>query len=589
MATTLKAIEDNLIKLQNEYEKEFPGQRITKNEYEKRGGYTEDTYKNYGGLNFKKLMEKLFPEIKVSQDVKDRLLEKAFKFYEENKEDCPVCLSRDYFTKNSSITKHVIETTFGNYNQFIKVLKKKYEIEDEKENITRDDFNIIKDESNKKNKRKYFVTSAIAGAEISIPFLKSIKTYCKQNKAELIVLPMRGIHKKDIFLPHVLKEIENYICTKIKFNNNLQAKDFRVLPSMMKPLTGLARIGSKETSLIVASPKQQVETVAVSNRTLPHVLFTTGTLSVPDYADDRLGILGDQDNIVGGLIVEIRDEEIFHIRMVGSDNKGCFYDLDNYYTQNGVKKSKIEAFVMGDLHSGSEDEQAIKAWKDCIKLTKPKYVVMHDVMDNASINPHEKKNIVYSANLPEFAKTLESELNTLGNTLKKWTSEFSKTKFIVTKGNHDLWLTKYLQQGEYALKEQAHNHRFALSLAPYVLDEKNPIAEYINKKFNLKNITWLEVDDDFKVLKQQLGYHGHKGSNSGKSSAAGLELSQGMGIFGHTHTCSVLRGVMIVGTSTKLKLSYNKDGASSWTHSSALLYPSGHKTLIIVVEGNYKI
>ena len=589
MATTLKTIEDNLIKLQNEYEKEFPGQRITKNEYEKRGGYTEDAYKSYGGLNFKKLMEGLFPEIKVSQDVKDRLLEKAFKFYEENIEDCPVCLSRDYFVKNSGITKHTIGATFGNYNQFIKVLKKKYEIIDEEEKITRDSFNILKDVSDKKKSRTYFVTCAIAGAEISIPFLKSAKTFCKHKKGELMILLMRGIKKNEIFLPHVLKEIEDYICTEIKFNNNLQAKDFKILPSMMKPLTGLARIGSKETSLIVASPKQQVETVAVSNRTLPHVLFTTGTLSIPEYANDRMGVLGEQDNIIGGLIVEIRDEEIFHVRMVGADKKGCFYDLDNYYTQNGVKKSKVEAFVMGDLHSGSEDEIAIKAWKDCIKLTKPKYVIMHDVMDNASINPHEEKNIVYSANLPEFAKTLESELNTLGNTLKKWTSEFNKTKFVITKGNHDLWLTKYLQQGKYALKEQAHNHRFALSLAPYVLDEKNPIAEYINNIFKLKNITWLEVDDDFKILKQQLGYHGHKGSNSGKSSAAGLELSQGMGIFGHTHSCSVLRGVMIVGTSTKLKLAYNKDGASSWTHSSALLYPSGHKTLIIVVEGNYKI
>ena len=244
---------------------------------------------------------------------------------------------------------------------------------------------------------------------------------------------------------------------------------------------------------------------------------------------------------------------------------------------------------MGDLHSGSEDELAIEAWKDCIKLTKPKYVVMHDVMDNASINPHEEKNIVYNANLPEFAKTLENEMNLLGNTLKRWATEFNKTQFVITKGNHCIWLTKYLEQGKYARQDQAHNHRFALSLAPYVLDNKNPIAEYINKIFKIKNIKFLEVDDDFKIKKQQLGYHGHRGSNSGKSSAAGLELSQGMGIFGHTHSCSVLRGVMIVGTSTKLKLSYNKDGASSWTHSSGLLYPSGHKTLIISVEGKWKI
>ena len=497
-------------------------------------------------------------------------------------------LKRDYYVKTGVYSKNQIEEEFGTFTDLLNIVKEEMGIKDE-EGLTREDFNIVKDESSKGDERKYFITSAIVGSEISMPFLKSIKTYCKHNKAELIILVMRGISKKDIFLPHVLKEIEDYICTEIKFNENLQAKDFKLSPMMMKPLTGIARIGSKETNLIVASPKQQVESVAVSNRTLPHISFTTGTLSTPEYTNDRIGVLGEQDNIIGGLIVEIRDEEIFHLRMVGADKKGCFYDLDNYYTQDSVKKSTIEAFVMGDLHSGSEDESAINAWKDCIKLTKPKYVIMHDVMDNASINPHEEKNIVYNANLPEFAKTLENELNLLGDTLNQWTSEFNKTQFVITKGNHCIWLTKYLEQGKYARQEQAHNHRFALSLAPYVLDGKNPIAEYINKKFKIKNIKFLEVDDDFKIKKQQLGYHGHRGSNSGKSSAAGLELSQGMGIFGHTHSCSVLRGVMIVGTSTKLKLAYNKDGASSWTHSSALLYPSGHKTLIISIKGKWKI
>lgn len=585
-----KQIENNLRKLQEEYDKEFPGQRITKSEYEKRGGYTEDEYSPYF-YNFKELLNELFPAVKVSQEVKDRLLEKAFKFYEENKDDCPVCLSRDFFVKNSGLTKHVITSTFGTYSAFITAFKKKYGIKDAEDNpLTRDSFNIEKEEHLKKGKRRYFVTCAASGSEISMPFLGSIKTFCKEEKAELMIHMVRGVKKKDTFLPHVLKEIEQYVCTKVKFNANLQSMDFRILPSMIKPLTGLARFGSKETSLIIASPKQMMESVPVSNRTLPHVLYSTGTISIPEYADDRQGALGSQDNTLGGLIVEIENDEIFHIRIVTADKHGCFYDLNKYYTPKRVQKIKnIEAFVMGDLHCGSEDEKAIKVWKEVIHLTNPKYIVFHDIMDSMSINRHQEKNVVYNANLPAYAKTLESEVNLVGSTLKQWADEFKKSTLVITKGNHDTWLDIYLQEGKYARPEQAHNHRFALSLANYVLDHKNPLEEYINSKFNIKNIKWLKIDEDFIILKNQLGYHGAKGSNSGRNSAAALELARGAGMYGHSHSPQILRDTMIIGTSTKLKLDYNKDGASSWLHASGLLYPSGKKTLIISVEGKYKI
>jgi hypothetical protein len=510
-------------------------------------------------------------------------------FLEEKEKNKNFVLKRDFFVKKGNYTKIQIETEFGTFTDFLDIVKKELGIVEE-EVITRDSFdNIKKDERKKLGNRKYVVTSLVAGTQIDDRFLNSIKNYCKHNKAELVVLAMRGISVDDIFYPEILSKVEDNICSEMVFNSNLKAVDFKLSPAMINPLTGLGRMGAKRTSLIIASPKQQMQSVPVSNRTLPHVLYSTGTISIPEYSNNRIGVLGEEDNVVGGLIVEIENNEIFHIRLIVSDNKGCFYDLDKYYSPDEIKKSSIEAIVLGDLHSGSEDAMAVQSWKEIIHLTNPKYIVFHDIMDSMSINHHQEKNIVYNANLPVHAKTLEKELDTLGNTLKQWSEEFKKSTLIITKGNHDAWLDKYLQEGKYARPEQAHNHRFALSLANYVLDDKNPIEEYINKKYKIKNIKWLRIDEDFIIKRNQLGYHGAKGSNSGRNSAAALELARGAGIYGHSHSPAILRNTMIVGTTTKLKLDYNMDGASSWLHASGLLYSSEYKTLIISIEGKWKI
>jgi hypothetical protein len=57
-------------------------------------------------------------------------------------------------------------------------------------------------------------------------------------------------------------------------------------------------------------------------------------------------------------------------------------------------------------------------------------------------------------------------------------------------------------------------------------------------------------------------------------------------IVGHAHTPARADDVIQVGTSTYLRLSYNK-GASNWAHAHSIIGNNGLAQLIIFVGGEY--
>jgi hypothetical protein len=493
--------------------------------------------------------------------------------------------TRKFYRKNGTYAESVWTNMFGSFKKFKQEALKGELLST---TLTRNDINVYISSKDMKNKR-YIITSAIAGCDLHEDFVAAISTYCKHNNSELVILPIKGTSRDTQYFTEEVMQYQNSFATEYTFNNNLQAKEFVLSPLQVNPLTSLNRYGNKKSSLIVGSPKQQMMVVPIAKEKLPHILYSTGAITVPDYPNTKSGILAKQDHVVGGLIIEIQNEEIFHVRMIQCDEEGGFYDLDNYYSRTKVKKIYNHAFIMGDLHIGSEDPKAIKAWKECITQIKAKQVVMHDILDNRSINPHEEKNIIKRATLPEMSKTLKSELSMVGRTLHQWSSEFKNTKFIIVKSNHDSWLDEFLKKGRYAQLDHIENHILCLDLAKDLVLGKNPVEEYLNKSYNLKNFKWLNIESDYRICGIQCGAHGHMGANGARGSSKSMDIIFDNSISGHTHSPLILRNTMIVGTSTKLQLDYNIGGGSTWLHASAIIYPNGKRTLIIAVNGQWKI
>jgi hypothetical protein len=121
-----------------------------------------------------------------------------------------------------------------------------------------------------------------------------------------------------------------------------------------------------------------------------------------------------------------------------------------------------------------------------------------------------------------------------------------------------------------------------------MLDGGDPL-KYGVEMHGLKTnkVKCLMRDEDFKIARIQLGAHGDLGANGARGSLRAMEAAYGNSVSGHSHSPEILRGAWQCGTSSYLKLSYNR-GPSSWMHSSCLVYPNGSRQLINSINGEWK-
>ena len=447
--------------------------------------------------------------------------------------------------------------------------------------------------------KRFVITTAVNGCEVHDKFYASIKNFCKENDAQLLVLvasdPASGRDKQWGTISARLQN-EAIVLEDTSLNSNVFISTIKLSAKHIDPTTGLGRIGQRNGTFIYASPKQRLKAVPVSNSSLPHFMMTTGAITVSNYDTDlymsqRTAYIAKNDHVLGAVIVEIVNDEQYHFRQIQADSKGCFYDLGVKYMPNSKQAVRPEAFVLGDWHAGSTDPLARKAWEDIAKLTKPKRILLHDAFDGISINHHEKHAKLLKAQRAENGQLcLSSELNILAKDIKDLT--VLADEIVVVKSNHDQFLERYLQEGKYV--DDPQNHRISLVLALQVLDRKDPLKYAVNSmclkddKKVIDKVKWLSIDDDYRIEGIQCGAHGHLGANGSRGSLEAMETAYGNSVSGHSHTPQILRGAWCVGTSSLLKLEYNR-GASSWLHSSCLIYPGGARQLINCIDGKWKL
>lgn len=495
------------------------------------------------------------------------------------------------YISGSGLNYDRVSFIFGNFD----VLKKKAGIEDiEKEetpSLDREDFDISENLFSKE-KKTYCVTSAIIGEDIFEKALQSIKNYENHNKAKLKILLMKSLSSKKIWSDEEFSALENYLCTEIVFNSNLKAMDVMLSSQMTNPLTGLARFGQKEFSLIVASPKQQAISIPVGTNRLPHLAFSTGSISTPEYNKNRIGRISEQDHTIGMLIVETKGD-IYHVRQVQIDPKtGVFFDLDKKYTPEGVyENKKAIAISLGDWHLGMTDPYAAKASFEQLDFFKPKYAFFHDLIDSQSVSHHIDHNLSARANRTTHMvfNSLETELNHAGNFLTEVSKKYQDTTFYIVASNHLDHITRYLTEGRWL--EDSINTRLSLKLFEKVIDHIDPIKWYLEENFPSikKNVVFLKRDDDIFVSPKKIlmSVHGDFGPSGTRGSVVSMERSYGNSITGHSHSFSILRNSRVIGTNSLLDMGYNK-GASSWTHTNAVVYSDGGVSMLTSINGKWK-
>ena len=434
-----------------------------------------------------------------------------------------------------------------------------------------------------KNTKRFVITTAVIGADADARFLKNIKAYCKDEDAQLIVLPSVPNGSIPFTLDPALRSAV-VVMEDTMLNDNVFILGIKNNSKTSDPITGLARIGRRNGTFIAASPKQRLKYVATGIDRLAHAIMSTGAITVPSYSKallvDKTSYVAHQDHVMGAIIVELDKDDTFHFRQIKADQQGSFVDLGTLYKNGRRATMAPSAFILGDWHSGETDENAAKCWKDVtVKLKVPEWVI-HDGFSGNSINHHNQyKKLTLAKMADEKLLSLESELKGYSKDLLDMSKLLKRVTIV--KSNHDEFLDRYLQESRYV--DDPQNHTISLKLASALIEGHNPIKYYMNNILGLEkrlgNVQWLERDEDYSIAGIQCGAHGDKGADGGRGNINSLENAYGDVVFGHIHTPQIQRGAWAVGTSSKLKLGYNQ-GPSSWFHTSCLIYPNGQRQLI---------
>jgi len=437
----------------------------------------------------------------------------------------------------------------------------------------------------KKHKR-FVIAAAENDCVVDRKAFRSLKALCKKMRALLVILPMgKDLSRMDPILAN-----EFWIFKKTDLNSNFYISAIKVSPKSQNPLTSLARVGQRNGSMVLASPKQFLEFVAVGDNKFPHVLMSTGAITLHKKGSlQKNDILALDDHTIGAILVEIEDNQHFHFRQLQADDNGAFVDLGNYFNGDKVTKLLPTHFVIGDYHVTETDPRAAKAWDEVSALVgKPKRI-HHDFFSGVSVNHHEEHNLVRRAQLmSENRLSLEAELRICAKVLDEETEKCDEVT-IVDSNHHDFVSKHYLPNGTYHKDPQ--NLAFASKLMVAMIEGHNPIRYALETLIGLKNphkVKWLQRDESYRVAGIEVGAHGDKGSNGSQGSANTLEKAYGNCVVGHSHTPKIVRGFWQVGTSSYLKLPYMV-GSSSWCHTSCLIYPNGTRQFINVINGKWRL
>jgi hypothetical protein len=429
------------------------------------------------------------------------------------------------------------------------------------------------------------------GSNLHTKGLDTMLSFCKLNKAELIIHPLpaqvSALKDQPYHYDPALKPYMRNFATEYVFNQYLRSLDIGINPQQVNPITGLGRMrgdGDRKTSLIVAHTKQNMELYPTGNNTLPRMIHTTGCITYPAYRNNRIGRIADEDHVIGGLVVIIKDSKFFvHQIQIKSENGSFNYMGTRYYPDGRVEKEPAEAMKLGDLHFGRHCPTALKCTYEMFEELDPKAVFVEDIFDGASVNPHSWSDMFGRGTIePQFA-SLESEIKVCREGLQEIRGKMPvNSQLFITASNHNDFLDRYLRKGSYVTDttNYAIGHRMIVDK----LNGLNPLEVRLDPD---GRYSWLTTEDDVIIEGVNMSSHGHMGPNGSKGSAVGLELSYDAAMFAHTHTPRIMHRAWWVGHLSQSRHGYN-EGASSWVQCNGAIFKNGERCLYFIIDGEWK-
>lgn len=456
-----------------------------------------------------------------------------------------------------------------------------------------------------RKQKKVVITSAQMATPAHAGFFQSLLAYCFRECAALVVIPFRyrnptsqwteGQEDHEWLAPELLRYEIN---TREELCKNLVlAAHIPIQPTAVSPLSGLDTMGPQ--SMIFGSCKLELSTVPVPSSSMPKIITTTGAITHPDFTNTKAGAKGAFHHCLGAVVVEI-DGDKFYLRQLGAENDGSFIDLQSKYSPFGAEPAgNAAALVLGDTHTRFKDESVHDATflmnDSIVDHLAPSLIAVHDLSDLQSNNTHHAKNQFKVQFRKHVAKqsNVEEEVNEAAEFLDEIASQRKWRQILVVPSNHTDHLSDWIDN--FKIKEDLENAEFW----NYLVNEffkstragENFDAFIHCMKTRAKSVNQLILpyrDESHSVLGIELGMHGDKGPNGSRGSRRNLDKIGVKSIVGHSHSPGIFGGTWQTGTSSKLRMGYNS-GPSSWMHTHCVVYSNGHRALINIIHGKWKM
>lgn len=494
-------------------------------------------------------------------------------------------------TWNSELTQEqrfsLITKKFGIHRRTVHTWLKKITPDDKCEVLTK-----AKSKKLDKGKKTYFITWAQNATPVHPYFWKKLNGYAEFQSAEILVIPGRyknptsrwtGSQQNEEWWDSELAE--TLYANREDFHERVTiVGDVKIQPTAVNPLSGMQSLTGDTTS-VFGHPRVHLQSLPVLEGHPKKIMVTTGACTLKNYTDSKAGKKGEFHHTYGFVVLEV-DGPNYYIRQVTADEVGSFTDL--FWKVNGntlgevviSDVDRLSAFVAGDIHERWLDREVFNRKRDFMDKVNPGELIIHDLFDGDSVNHHEEKDPIKKFyRYQEGRHLLRTELQAMN----KFVTSILKYNPVYVHSNHCDFLDRWIKSMDW--KRDLPNSPEYMLYASILLRGEAPkglIAHILEKSFG-DNITCLSTDDSYIINSWETGHHGHIGASGSRGSVNQFAKLNVKLVTAHTHSPSRKDGHLVAGTSTVLRMDYNK-GASSWLNADVIIHEDGKAQHLIWME-----
>ena len=261
--------------------------------------------------------------------------------------------------------------------------------------------------------------------------------------------------------------------------------NMNILPTEDNPIAGLETYGGAN-SIVFPHVKIEMRSIATTPDMPAKMIYTTGTVTLMNYLQKKLGIKAEHHHRYAFLLVEVDAEGNWWARQVAARKNGKEIQDLNVVARDGEIVStnrSVAAITWGDLHATMAHPVVVEASANMLDTLRPATQFLHDLFEGAGFNRHNRKHKAIHEKFTVWLRGLhrvEEEFRQTRVVLEKYLRPWCKT--VVPDANHDRsWLKAWLQ--EYDYRVDPPNTQVFLRMQTFMFNEL--AAKKMAKNVNL--------------------------------------------------------------------------------------------------------